>query len=127
MTFKTIAEAHRIARAHRGKLKELFGAELQLAPMPHDIVWENIALDDATVASKKTFGFILIGLVCFLNTLPVSRSHPVRQRLVCLRIFQLLIVSILANLSALTLVVPFLAHWRDAGQWGNWTVRDRHA
>lgn len=35
---KTIADAHRIARLHRGRLKELFGAEIQLAPSPQDIV-----------------------------------------------------------------------------------------
>lgn len=35
---KTIADAHRIARTHRGRLKELFGAEIQLAPSPQDIV-----------------------------------------------------------------------------------------
>lgn len=74
VTFKTIAEAHRIARTHRGKLKELFGAELQLAPMPHDIVWENISKEPAELGSKNTFGFIIIGIVCFFNTLPVSLS-----------------------------------------------------
>jgi hypothetical protein len=38
VTFKTIAEAHRIARAHRGRLKELGGAELSLAPPSRDLV-----------------------------------------------------------------------------------------
>ncbi|OWZ50389.1 hypothetical protein C368_06530 [Cryptococcus neoformans 125.91] len=103
VTFKTIAEAHRIARTHRGKLKELFGAELQLAPMPHDIVWENISKEPAELGSKNTFGFIIIGIVCFFNTLP------------------LLVVSLLANLSSLTVYVTFLADWKDAGSWGQWT------
>ncbi|KIR52730.1 hypothetical protein I315_04593 [Cryptococcus gattii Ru294] len=103
VTFKTIAEAHRIARAHRGKLKELFGAELQLAPMPHDIVWENISKEPAELGSKNTFGFVIIGIVCFFNTLP------------------LLVVSLLANLSSLTVYVTFLADWKDAGSWGKWT------
>nr|XP_018259836.1 uncharacterized protein I303_07907 [Kwoniella dejecticola CBS 10117]OBR81994.1 hypothetical protein I303_07907 [Kwoniella dejecticola CBS 10117] len=103
VTFKTIAEAHRIARAHRGKLKELYGAQLQLAPMPQDIVWENISKDSAEVGSRRTFGFIFIGIICFFYTVP------------------LLVVSLLANLSALTLWVGFLDTWKNAGQWGNWT------
>ncbi|OCF35877.1 hypothetical protein I316_02370 [Kwoniella heveanensis BCC8398] len=103
VTFKTIAEAHRIARAHQGRLKELHGAQLHLAPMPQDIVWENISKDSAEVGSRRTFGFVLIGLVCFVYTVP------------------LLVVSLLANLSALTVYVGFLRTWKDAGQWGNWT------
>ena len=74
VTFKTISEAHRIARTHRGRLKELQGAQLQLAPMPHDIVWENIAREPAEVSSRRGFGFVLIGTVCFFNTLPVRRT-----------------------------------------------------
>ncbi|WVQ95300.1 hypothetical protein IAU59_002395 [Kwoniella sp. CBS 9459] len=103
VTFKTIAEAHRIARAHQGRLKELHGAQLHLAPMPQDIVWENISKDSAEVGSRRTFGFVLIGLVCFVYTVP------------------LLVVSLLANLSALTVYVGFLRTWKDAGNWGNWT------
>ncbi|WVQ86148.1 hypothetical protein IAT38_008316 [Cryptococcus sp. DSM 104549] len=103
VTFKTIAEAHRIARAHRGKLKELYGAELQLAPMPQDIVWENISKEPAELGSRRTFGFVIIGIVCFFNTVP------------------LLLVSLLANLSSLTVYVAFLESWKDAGEWGNWT------
>ncbi|WVR08713.1 hypothetical protein IAU60_005771 [Kwoniella sp. DSM 27419] len=103
VTFKTIAEAHRIARSHRGRLKELHGAHLQLAPMPQDIVWQNISKDATEVGSKSTFGFVLIGIVCFLYTLP------------------LLVVSLLANLSALTVYVPFLASWKNSGGWGDWT------
>ncbi|WWD20826.1 hypothetical protein CI109_105303 [Kwoniella shandongensis] len=103
VTFKTIAEAHRIARSHQGKLKELFGAQLHLAPMPHDIVWQNIPMEPAEIASRRTFGFVLIGITCFFNTLP------------------LLVVSVLANLSALTVYVSFLRDWQNAGQWGNWT------
>ena len=103
VTFKTIAEAHRIARAHRGRLPELFGARFQLAPMPHDIVWQNISKEPGEVASRTTFGFIFIGVICFLNTIP------------------LLFVSLLANLSSLTLYVDFLSRWKDAGSVGNWT------
>jgi hypothetical protein len=72
VTFKTIAEAHRIARAHQGRLKELHGARIYLAPMPKDIVWENISREPAEVASRRTFGFVFIGAVCFFNTVPVS-------------------------------------------------------
>ncbi|ORX40793.1 hypothetical protein BD324DRAFT_575027 [Kockovaella imperatae] len=103
VTFKTISEAHRIARAHHGKLKELHGARLQLAPMPQDIVWQNLRREPGQVASRTQFGFFIIGIVCFLNTIP------------------LLVVSLLANLSSLTVFVPFLESWSQAGQWGNWT------
>lgn len=72
VTFKTIAEAHRIAQTHRGRLKELHGAELALAPMPLDIVWENISKESGEVVTRRSFGFVWIGLVCFLNTIPVS-------------------------------------------------------
>jgi hypothetical protein len=103
VTFKTIAEAHRIARAHRGRLPELHGARFQLAPMPHDIVWQNISREPGEIASRTTFGFIFIGIICFLNTIP------------------LLFVSLLANLSSLTLYVDFLGRWQNAGSVGNWT------
>lgn len=103
VTFKTIAEAHRIARAHRGKLPELFGARLLLAPMPHDIVWQNISREPGEIASRTMFGFVLIGLICFFNTVP------------------LLVVSFLANLSSLTVYVDFLGRWQNAGSVGNWT------
>ncbi len=72
VTFKTIAEAHRIARTHRGRLKELYGAQLALAPTPHDIVWDNIPREPAEVGSRRAFGFLVISVVCFFNTLPVS-------------------------------------------------------
>lgn len=71
VTFKTIAEAHRIARTHQGLLRELYGAQLALAPTPHDIVWENIPKEPAEIVSRRTFGFVTIAVVCFLNTLPV--------------------------------------------------------
>ena len=74
MTFKTISEAHRIARTHPGKLQELGGAILHLAPMPSDIVWENIPKEAAEIHSKRTFGFLLLGFICFINTIPVRCS-----------------------------------------------------
>jgi hypothetical protein len=74
VTFKTISEAHRIARAHPGRLKELFGAQLQLAPMPHDIVWDNISKEPGQIATRNTLGFVFLGLICFFNTVPVSEK-----------------------------------------------------
>ncbi|KAK4687006.1 calcium permeable stress-gated cation channel, partial [Tremellales sp. Uapishka_1] len=103
VTFKTISEAHRIARTHQGKQKELFGARLQLAPMPQDIVWNNISKEPSQIATNRALGFIAIGLVCFFNTIP------------------LLVVSLLANLSSLAVYVTFLETWKDDGDWGNWT------
>lgn len=75
VTFKTIAEAHRIARAHQGPLKELHGARLALAPMPHDIVWQNISKEPGEIRSRNMFGFILIGIICFFYTVPVSATN----------------------------------------------------
>ena len=89
VTFKTISEAHRIARTHQGRLKELYGARLALAPPPHDIVWENISREPAEVKSRRILGFISIAVVCFFNTLPVRLSilgfgHPLDLRHSCL-------------------------------------------
>ena len=75
VTFKSIAEAHRIARAHQGPQKELHGARLALAPMPHDIVWQNISKEPGEIRSRNIFGFIFIGVVCFFYTVPVRTVH----------------------------------------------------
>jgi hypothetical protein len=104
VTFKTIAEAHRIARAHRGRLKELHGAQLHLAPPPRDIIWENINKEPGAIASRRTFGFIWIAAICFFYTIP------------------LFVVATLANLSALTAFVPFLSRWQSSSSFGNWSV-----
>ena len=72
--------------------------------MPNDIVWENISREPAEIRSRTTFGFIFIGLVCAFYTVP------------------LLVISLLANLTSLTVYVPFLASWKDAGGFGNWSV-----
>lgn len=82
---KTIAEAHRIARAHRGGQKELRGAEIQLAPSPRDLLWQNITMDGSEKSRKTIIGFVIIGVVCFFNTIP------------------LIFVSLLANLSAVSI------------------------
>jgi hypothetical protein len=74
VTFKTIAEAHRIARAHQGPLKELYGARLYLAPMPQDIVWQNISREPGELRTRNFFGFVWIGVICFFYTVPVSPS-----------------------------------------------------
>jgi calcium permeable stress-gated cation channel len=103
VTMKTIAEAHRIARAHRGRQKELGGAELVLAPEPKDLIWQNVTMDPRKKGWNVFIGFVFIGVVCFFNTLP------------------LIAVSALANLSALSVYVPFLNTWKNAGSFGNWT------
>ncbi|GMK57068.1 hypothetical protein CspeluHIS016_0309080 [Cutaneotrichosporon spelunceum] len=99
MTFRTIAEAHRIARLHPGKVQELGGARIQLAPAPRDILWENLERDPADIAASRTFGFIWIAFVCFLNTLPLT------------------IVAIIANLGALSQYVGFIGAWQQASPW----------
>ncbi|KAL1412499.1 hypothetical protein Q8F55_000244 [Vanrija albida] len=71
VTFKTIAEAHRIARMHRGPVKELGGAVIQLAPVPSDIVWKNINKDPKELSSTKVLGFFLIALLGFVNLIPI--------------------------------------------------------
>ncbi|TXT12955.1 hypothetical protein VHUM_01356 [Vanrija humicola] len=71
VTFKTIAEAHRIARMHRGSIKELGGAVIQLAPVPSDIVWKNINKDPQELSYTKVMGFILIALLGFVNLIPI--------------------------------------------------------
>jgi hypothetical protein len=103
VTMKTISEAHRIARAHRGSKKELRGAEIQLAPEPKDLIWQNVTMDPSKRSWNVFVGFLIIGVVCFFNTVP------------------LVAVSALANLAALTMYVPFLNSWKNAGSFGNWT------
>ncbi|KAJ9101756.1 hypothetical protein QFC21_003095 [Naganishia friedmannii] len=111
VTLKTISEAHRIARTHRGHLKELNGAQIQLAPSPQDLIWKNVPLEPSVIAGRKVWGFICLGVICFLHTLP------------------LLFVSLLANLSsvghravtrALTVYVAFLRNWKQSSAFGNW-------
>ncbi|KAJ9122705.1 hypothetical protein QFC24_004134 [Naganishia onofrii] len=103
VTLKTISEAHRIARTHRGRLKELNGARIQLAPSPQDLIWKNVPLEPNVIAGRKVWGFLCLGVICFLHTLP------------------LLFVSLLANLSSLTVYVAFLRNWKQSSAFGNWT------
>lgn len=93
VTLKTISEAHRIARTHRGRLKELNGARIQLAPSPQDLIWKNVPLEPNVIAGRKVWGFLCLGVICFLHTLP------------------LLFVSLLANLSS---VSRYAANTQDA-------------
>ncbi|KAG9000852.1 hypothetical protein FRB94_005130 [Tulasnella sp. JGI-2019a] len=69
------------------------GTTISLAPPPQDLIWSNITKGDAVRAKNRTLGWLLLVLVCFFNTLP------------------LLIISLLANLTALSEYVPFLASW----------------
>ncbi|KAF7321599.1 DUF221-domain-containing protein [Mycena kentingensis (nom. inval.)] len=71
------------------------GTDIDLAPNPKDIIWENMSKSDAEIASKRMLGFFWIALVCFLNTVP------------------LFVISILANLASLTSFVPFLETWSE--------------
>lgn len=79
-------------------------------------------LEPNVIAGRKVWGFFMLGVVCFLHTLP------------------LLFVSLLANLSSvspaevqardcgltnlqLTVYVAFLRDWKESGKVGNWYVR----
>jgi hypothetical protein len=101
VTFKTVAEAHRIARAHDGKLRELDGACLQMAPAPRDILWKNIKKDPVDLASANMGGWVLLAAVFIGYAVPT------------------LIVSVLANMDAFSEIpqLHFLKDWHKAESW----------
>ncbi len=83
--------------------------------MPHDIVW-RMSPSTTLPSHPRRLWFLLIGLVCFLNTLPVCEPNDTGLLARVLICAQLLIVSILANLSALTSSYP---SWRTGGMLAN--------
>lgn len=93
--------AHIVARMLRDKRPK--GTLVTLAPNPKDIVWDNLSKSEATLASKKTLGWVYLVVVCSLNTIP------------------LLVVSFLANLASLTSYVGFLEKWSESSH-GTFTV-----
>lgn len=99
VTFRTIAEAHRIARTHAGKAKELGGAQLQLAPMPHDIIWDNLRKEPVELASARSFGFFLLGGLFIVNVVPLA------------------LVSFLSALSSFAAIWTWLGDWLAASKW----------
>lgn len=78
------------------KHKKPKGTDVILAPNPKDIIWNNLNLSAGELAGKKTTGWIYLVLVAFFNTIP------------------LFILSIFANLSSLTSVIPFLGEWNSS-------------
>ncbi|EIN06583.1 DUF221-domain-containing protein [Punctularia strigosozonata HHB-11173 SS5] len=86
--------AHIVARMLKNKKPK--GTTIQLAPNPKDIIWENLTLSNGAIARKKTMGFVWLGVVCFINTIP------------------LFVISILANLTAISNSVAFLGQWKSA-------------
>lgn len=102
VTLKTVAEAHRIAREHSGNQKELGGAHIQLAPSPNDILWQNIKQDSVELASKRMFGFFLIGCLFIAYAAPTF------------------LVSVFANLETIGAGVPafhFIIDWKNSSSW----------
>jgi hypothetical protein len=83
--------AHIVAAQMRQKKKN--GAVISMAPNPKDIIWENLSASSGTIARKKTIGWVLLIAFCAFNTVP------------------LLVISLLANLTALATYVKFLADW----------------
>ena len=71
--------AHIVANLLRDKHPK--GTTITLAPNPKDIVWTNLNKSTVEVARNRTIGWVILVIVCFVNTLP------------------LLIISILANLA----------------------------
>ncbi|KAJ8519939.1 hypothetical protein ONZ45_g3182 [Pleurotus djamor] len=86
--------AHIVAHLLRDKHPKK--TDITLAPNPKDIIWENMNKSDGELARKRFVGFLWLALVCFFNTVP------------------LLIISALANLTALTAYVGFLDEWRKS-------------
>lgn len=86
--------AHVVAKMLRGKHPR--GTNIELAPNPKDIIWDNMNKSEGELARKKTIGFVWLAVVCFFNTVP------------------LFIISILANLESLRVYVPILDQWANA-------------
>ncbi|KAI0062426.1 DUF221-domain-containing protein [Artomyces pyxidatus] len=72
------------------------GTTITLAPNPKDIIWENLSKTPGEIMRKKTTGWFMLALVSFFNTVP------------------LFLISVLANLSSLTSIVPFLQSWQHS-------------
>ncbi|KAF8583815.1 DUF221-domain-containing protein [Ramaria rubella] len=81
--------AHIVAYTLRNKYPK--GTRIESAPNPKDIIWENLNASDATLARKRTLGWIWLSVFAFFNTVP------------------LFAISILANLNAIAHYVPFLS------------------
>ncbi|KAG8852941.1 hypothetical protein FRB96_008460 [Tulasnella sp. 330] len=90
----SVPYAHIAARVLADKHPK--GTIISLAPPPQDLIWSNLTKGDAVRAKNRTLGWLFLALVCFFNTLP------------------LLVISLLANLTAVSQYVPFLASWISA-------------
>ncbi|KAG6841425.1 hypothetical protein C0991_011319 [Blastosporella zonata] len=86
--------AHVVAKLLKNKHPK--GTQIELAPNPKDIVWENMNKSEGELFRKRVIGFLWLAGVCFFNTVP------------------LFIISILANLESLQVYVPFLNDWANA-------------
>ncbi|KAG6920196.1 hypothetical protein DXG01_004965 [Tephrocybe rancida] len=86
--------AHVVAKLLRNKHPK--GTQIELAPNPKDIVWENMNKSEGELFRKRAIGFVWLAVVCFFNTVP------------------LFIISVLANLESLRVYVPFLDSWANA-------------
>ncbi|RDB25480.1 hypothetical protein Hypma_007600 [Hypsizygus marmoreus] len=86
--------AHIVAKILASKHPK--GTNIELAPNPKDIIWENMNKSDGEITRKRMLGFWLLALVCFFNTIP------------------LFIISVLANLESLRVYVGFLDQWANA-------------
>ncbi|KAF8342679.1 uncharacterized protein EI90DRAFT_2964439 [Cantharellus anzutake] len=93
----SVAYAHTVAKVVHQKKKK--GAVITLAPNPKDIIWKNLVKSDASRARDRTIGFLLLCLVCFFNTIPLT------------------IISFLANLTYVQAYVPLLQSWSQKSQW----------
>lgn len=92
-SFESVPYAHVVAKRLSGKRK--LGSRFDLAPVPQDIIWDNITLTDAAKRKNQFFSAVLLVVVCALYIIP------------------LIVVSLLANLAALGAFVGFIRRWSD--------------
>ncbi|KAG8907252.1 hypothetical protein FRB99_004946 [Tulasnella sp. 403] len=83
--------AHVVAKTLANKTAK--GTIITLAPNPRDIIWSNLTKGEVVLAKNRLVGWFWLAAICFFNTIP------------------LLVISLLANLTALTQFVPFLENW----------------
>lgn len=91
----SIPAAHVVALKCRNKHPN--GTNIQLAPNPKDIIWNNLTNPPSVLT--KIWGWVFLAFVCFLNTIP------------------LVFISFLANISATAVYFEGLRDWQSKSPW----------
>ncbi len=79
VSFESIRDAHSVANqldsapsGSRIKQKTLLAPSVQLAPMPQDIIWNNLSMSAAVRSTQRWFGRLIFIALCFLWLIPLG-------------------------------------------------------